>query len=59
MTEDNLDPYRKANQDLYDETAKQFREACKNPSIYQTGWRKELKQRMKLLDLRLKGLGED
>jgi len=63
MVEDNLDGYRKANQDLYDRTAEQYRIACQNPDFKGTHsgrvWRKELKERMKLLDFRFKGLGEE
>ena len=60
MTEDNLDPYRGANENLYDEFARQFRLACKGSnSPNDKIWQKELKNRMKLLDIRLKGLGEE
>lgn len=61
MVEDNLDDYRKANQNYYDDLAAQFRTAClgkpRTPSVRR--WQKELKERMKLLDFRFKGLGEE
>jgi len=55
ITEDNLDSYREANQELYDITASQYRAACQQ---HGNKWKIELKERMKLLDFRLKGLGE-
>lgn len=60
INEDNLDEYCKANQELYDELANQFREACRGSDYpHDKVWQKELKERMRCLDLRFKGLGKE
>jgi hypothetical protein len=67
MTDDNLDSYREANYTLYDETAQKYANAvyqAKHQPLYQMRTRfrnavKQHKEEMKLLDFRLKGLGEE